>query len=109
MDCLPAVFEHICSLNLSVILVEWLFELMNCGQSVDAASLSRLYLISLRRCMLCRSIKLELAVLCLGLPAIPQYQKMEVDLVPPEFVGITANGETRLASIEHPVSVPETS
>ena len=52
---------------------------------------------------------LKLTVLRPGLPAIPQYQKMEVDLVPLEFVGITADGETRLASVEHPVPVWETS
>ena len=46
------IFEHICSQNLLVTLVEWLL-LMNCGQSKDTGSLSRFYLISLRMFMLC--------------------------------------------------------
>ena len=34
---------------------------------------------------------------------------MRLELVHPEFVGITADGETRLASVELPVPVRETS
>ena len=43
--------------------------------------------------------------------SVPQYQKMGVELFPPEFVGTTggtANGEMRRASVELPVPVRET-
>ena len=56
------------------------------------------------------SWSLELAVLCPGLPAMSQYQKMHgVNLVPLEFVVTPANGGTRLASVELPVPIQETS
>ena len=40
---------------------------------------------------------------------MPQYQKMGVNLVPLEFVVTPANGGTRLASVELPVPIQETS
>ena len=44
-----------------------------------------------------------------GLPIVPQFLKMVVELVLLEFVGITANGGMRLASVELAVPVQETS
>ena len=106
------IFKHTCSLNLSVTHLEWLFELTNCGQSDNAASLSRLYLISLRMCMLWGMETcpwgLEAHSSAPRSSSVPQYQKMGVELFPPEFVGTTANGEMRRASVELPVPVRET-
>ena len=86
------IFEHICSLNSSVTLGEWLCVLTSYGQFLDAASL--LYLISARTCMLClagtHQQGLELVVLFLDQTVFPQFQRMIEDSVLPEFAATTA-------------------
>ena len=53
-------------------------------------------------------LHLGLAVLFLGLPAIPQFQKKIGEPVLPEFAGTTAGGEKQQVSVEVTVPVRET-
>ena len=56
-----------------------------------------------------RPLDLGLAVLFIGLPVVPQFQKKIGEPVPLEFAGTTASGEMQLVSVELPVPVQETS
>ena len=52
---------------------------------------------------------LALAVLFLGLPVVPWFQKKIGEPVLPEFVGTIAGGEMQLVRVKLPVPVRETS
>ena len=56
-----------------------------------------------------RPLGLGLAVLFLGLPVVPQFQKTIGEPVLLEFAGTTAVKEKQLVSVELPVPVRETS
>ena len=56
-----------------------------------------------------RPLDLGLVVLFLGLPVIPQFQKMVGELILPGYAGTTADGEMQLVSVELPVPVWVTS
>ena len=75
--------------------------------------LCRFSLRSLRTCMPChrgiRPLDLGPAVLFLGLPVVPQFQKTIGEPVLRGFAGTTANGEIKLVSVELPVPIRETS
>ena len=91
----------------------WLCALMSYGRSMDAVFLCRFSLSSLRTCMPChrgiRPLDLGPAVLFLGFPVVPQFQKTIGEPVLPGFAGTTADGEMKLVSVELPVPVRVTS
>jgi len=59
--------------------------------------------------MLCpgeiRPLGLGLVVLFLGLPVVPQFQKMVGEPILPGYAGTTADGEMQLVSVKLPVPV----